>query len=200
MLGRFQRGEHAGKLLNADAQPSHAGIDFQMHRMPRHAQRGGGGFQRLDMPGLPDRGREVQADNLGLLAPPEAGHQQDVGMNARLAQRNRFVQRRHAQPLRAFGFESARALDRAVTVGVGLHHGAHGDARSHVLLHRAEVLPQRGQRNFRPGRTGRHAAQDFCCACHFRDYSGSSPRAQVTLGLLPRKSRVLSRRGGRILP
>ena len=111
------------------------------------------------------------------------------------AQRNRFVERSHAQPARAFGLERARALDRAVTVGVGLHHGAHRDLRSHVLLHGAEVLPQCCQRNFRPGRTRRHAAQDFCCGCHFRDYSGSSQRAQVTPGLLPRN---VARRGGRI--
>ncbi len=185
MLGRFQCGEHAGKLVDAHAQASHAGIDFQVHRMPRHSQRRRRGLQRLDMPRFPDRRSQVQANDLALLSAPEAGHQKNVRANARLAQRNRFIQRGHAQPLRTLGFERARALDRAVTISIRLHHRTHGDVRAHVLLHRAEVLPQCGQGNFRPGRTRRHAAQDFCCGCHFRDYSGSSPRAQVTLGLLP---------------
>jgi hypothetical protein len=138
MLRGLHRCEHTGKLIDRNAQPPHAGIDFQVHRMPRHAQRGRCRLQGLDMPGFPDRGREMQTDNLALFAAPEAGHQKNVGANAGLAQRNRFVERSHAQPFRAFGLERARALDRAVTVSVGLHHGAHGDIRSHMLLHRAE--------------------------------------------------------------
>ena len=107
------------------------------------------------------------------------------GANARIAQRDRLIQRSHAQPVRAFGLKRARTLHRAVPVGIGLHHGAHSHTRSHMLLHRAKVLPQSGQGDFRPGGTRRHAAQDFCCASHFRDYSGSSLHTHVTPGLLP---------------
>src|SRR5437763_1105875 len=39
-------------------------------------------------------------------------------------------------------------------------HGAHGHVRSHVLLHRTKVLPQRAQRDIGPGRTRRYSAQD----------------------------------------
>ena len=185
MLRGLHRCEHTGKLIDCNAQPPHAGINFQVHRMPRHAQRGRCSLQGLDMPGLPDRGCEMQTDNLALFAAPEAGHQKNVGANAGLAQRNGFVERGHAQPFRTFSLESARTLDCTMAIGIGLHHRAHRDIRSYMLLHRAKVLPQRGQRNFRPGRSRCHTAQDFCSGCHFRDYSGSSLRAQVTLGLLP---------------
>ena len=177
------------------AQSAHASIDLQVHRMLRHAHGGRCRIQRLDMPRLPHRRRQVQADNLALLAPPESSHQKNVGPNARLAQWNRFVERSDAEPFRPFGLERARAFDGAVAVGVGLHHGAHRDIRSHMLLHGEEVFPQRGQRNFRPCRARRHAAQNFCCACHFRDYIGSSPRTQVTLGLLPSIKSSLSSPG-----
>src|ERR1017187_5768114 len=86
------------------------------------------------MPRLPDRGSEVQPDNLALLTLPEASHQKNVRANASLAQGNRLIQRRDAQPARTLGLQRARALDRAVTVSVGLHHGAHRHFRSHVLL------------------------------------------------------------------
>ena len=62
---------------------------------------------------------------------------------------------------------------------VGLGH------RAHMFLHDAEILPQGCERDLGPGRPRRHTAQDFCGACHFRDYSGSSHCAEVTLGLLP---------------
>ena len=143
MLGRSQSRRARREVVDADSQAAHAGIDFQVHRLPCHAQRGCGLIQRLDMPRFPNRGSEMQADDLAFLASPEAGHQKNVGANARLAQRNRFVERSHAQPARTFRLQRARALDRAVTVSVGFHHGAHGHVRSHVLLHRAEVLPQR---------------------------------------------------------
>src|SRR5579871_3315523 len=72
-----------------------------------------------------------------------------------------------------------------MAVGVGLHYSTHGHLRSNVLLHSAEVLAQGGERDFRPRRARRHTAQDFYSRCHFRDYIGSSPRSEVTQGLLP---------------
>src|SRR5579862_2899593 len=54
-----------------------------------------------------------------------------------------------------------------------------------MFLYGAEILSQARQRNIGPCWTRRRTDQDFCCGCHFRDYSGSSRRAEVTLGLLP---------------
>ena len=169
-----------------------------------HTLRGCRGFERFDVPRFPHRRRQAQADDFAFFPAPEAGHQKNVRANAGVAQGNRFIERSHAQPLCAFGFERARALDGAVAVGVGLHHRADGNARSHVLLHGAKILPQRGERNFRPGGTRRHAARDFCSAGHFRDYSGSerarSGYARATpgcSGALQRK-RPTSRKGREI--
>ena len=92
MVRSFQSGEHSRKLVNPHAEPPHAGIDFQVHRMPRHAQLGRCPVQRLDMPRFPNRGSQLQPDNLAFLASPEPGHQKNVGANASLAQRNRLIE------------------------------------------------------------------------------------------------------------
>ena len=57
-----------------------------------------------------------------------------------------------------------------------------------MLLHCSEVLAQGGQGYACPRGASRRAAQDFCSGCHIRDYSGSAPCAEVTLGLLPLSS------------
>ncbi len=184
----FERVEHGGKLIDRNAQTAHAGINFQVHGMLRHAERGGRGFHDFDVPWLPDSRREAQANDLGFFAAPETGHQQNIAADAGLAQRNGFVERSDAEPACAFGLKRPRAFDGAVTVGIRLHYGTHGNIRTDMLLHDSKILPQRGERDFRPGGTRCYAAQNFCCGCHFRDYSGSSPCAEVTLGLLPLES------------
>src|ERR1700721_457508 len=126
MVCNFQSGKHSRKLIDADAEAPHPSIDFQVHRMPRHAQPGRRPVQRLDMPGFPNRGSQVQPDNLSLLASPEASHQKNVGADASLAQWNRLIERSHTEPLRPFSLQRARALDCAVTVSVSLHNAPDG--------------------------------------------------------------------------
>src|SRR5271168_5354901 len=92
---------------------------------------------------------------------PESGHQQNVGLNAGIAQRDGFVERSHSQPACTLGLEGAGAFDGAMTVGVGLYDGAYGDARADMLLHGTEILPQGGKGNFSPGGARRDAAQNF---------------------------------------
>src|ERR1700722_59338 len=150
-----------------------------------HAHGGGREFQGFDMPRLPHRGWEMGGGDFALFPAPEPGHQKNVRADAGLAQRDRLVKRSDAQPACAFSLERARALDRAVAVGVGFHYSAYGDVRAHVFLRRAEILAQGRKGNFGPGGTRRHAAQNFCGGCHFRDYSGSDLRVEVTQGLLP---------------
>jgi len=72
-------------------------------------------------------------------------------LNAGAAQRQAFRGAGHSQPLGALGFESARALDRTVTVAIGFDHRANGDVGADVFLYRVKIVSQRGQRNFRPG-------------------------------------------------
>jgi hypothetical protein len=72
-----------------------------------------------------------------------------------------------------------------VSVRVRLHDSTHRDDRPNMLLDSPKILPQRGKRNVRPCRARCRSAQDLCSASHFRDYKGSSPNPEVTLGLLP---------------
>ena len=114
---------------------------------------------------------------------PETRHQQDVRPDVRIAQRNRFVQRSHAEPFRPSASRRASIRPR-LPVSIGLHHGADGHFRSNVLLHRTEILPKGGQRNVCPCGTRRRPAQDFCCVATSAIIAGASG-TQVTLGLLP---------------
>ena len=88
-------------------------------------------------------------------------------LNAGIAQRDRFIERGHAQPARSFFLESPRAFRRAVAVRVGFHHRADGYSRSDVPLHHAEVVAQILQRHLGPGGSGRGPFQNFggshCC-------------------------------------
>ena len=138
-----------------------------------HSKRRSCFVQRFDLPRLPHCRSEAQPHNFAFFAAPEARHQQNVCPNAGLAQRNRFIERCHSQPVRAFRFEVHASTRQPVTVSVGLDHGANGYAFTHVLLDGAEILPQCSQRYVRPRRARRHSAQDFCSSRHFRDYSGS---------------------------
>jgi hypothetical protein len=113
--------------------------------MASHAQRLRGLMQRLDVPQLPDRRGEAQANNLALFTSPEPGHQQDVGANTSIAQGYGFVQRSDPQPLGAFALQRPGAFDSTVSVGICLHHRTHGHALPNMFLHRTEVLPQSGE-------------------------------------------------------
>ena len=108
-------------------------------------------FQRLNVPRFPDRGSEILSDDPIFLTPPDAGHQQDAGLDAGAAQRQAFRGIGHSQPLGALGFEGARALHRAVAVTIGFDHRTNGDAFADVLLDWRE--------NFLPARTRETSAQ-----------------------------------------
>src|SRR5579885_1664426 len=98
-----------------------------MHGVLRNAKAGRRFLQRLDMPWLPHCGRETQANYFALLAAPESRHEEDVGANAGLTQRDGFIQRSDAEPARTLCFESPRAFEGTVSVGVCFHHGTDGD-------------------------------------------------------------------------
>ncbi len=87
-----------------------------------------------------DDGSEPQPGDFLLFAMPEAGHQEDSAADPGLAQWNSFVEAGDAQPLGAFGLQSMRALHRAVTIGIGLHHRADGYLFAYMALDRAKVL------------------------------------------------------------
>ena len=76
------------------------------------------------------------------LARPEAGEQQDAAGDAGLAELHAFVGGGDAEPGGALLFEAAGASDSAVSVGVGLDHGAHRGFGGDQLLESAKVVAQ----------------------------------------------------------
>ena len=145
MPGSLQRREHCAKFVDSDTQTPHARVNFQVNGMPGRSGSRSRLLQNLDVPGFPDGGRQMQADDLACFLAPESRHQQNVRSDACLAQRDCLVQRGHTEPAGSLRLKGARAFDSAVAVGVCLYYGTHGHARAHMFLHRAEVLPQGGQ-------------------------------------------------------
>src|ERR1700704_518609 len=105
------------------------------------------GFKQFDLPGLPDRWSQSQANDFLFLAAPETSHQQDASTDPSFAKGNCFVQRSHTEPARAFLLKGLRALDSTVPVGIGFHDCADTNGGADVPLYRAKVLPQGSQRH-----------------------------------------------------
>src|SRR5437667_9146685 len=97
-------------------------------------------FQALDLPGLPHSWSEAKTNDFFLLAPPESCHQQNASLNSRIAQRNRFVERSHAQPLCPFFFERPRALDCAMSIAIRLYDRANRHIHAYMALHHSKVV------------------------------------------------------------
>ena len=100
-------------------------------------------FQALDVPALPDGRRQIVRDDAVFFAPPDSGHEKNAGPDAGAAQRASFGGVGYAEPWRALGFESERALGCAVAISIGFHDRADGD----VCARRALALRE----NFRAG-------------------------------------------------
>ena len=144
---------NGGETFQAHAQPTHARIDLQMNRLDRRSEPLCCVVQQLDMPGLPDRGRELAANDLFFLATPETRHQEDASSQPRNSQGYAFIRCGHTEPLGPFCFKRQGARSRAVSIGVCLDHGTRDNVRADVLLYQAKVLAQRRKRNLRPGGT-----------------------------------------------
>ena len=108
-------------------------------------------FQSLNVPTLPDRGRQIVSHDAVFLALPDSSHEQDARPDAGAAQGASFGGVSYTKPGCAFGFEGERTFGCAVAVAIGLHHRADRHVRPDVLLHNAKILTQGGERNFRPG-------------------------------------------------
>src|SRR2546425_5832086 len=118
-------------------------------------------FQALDLPGLPHSWSEAKTNDFFLLAPPESCHQQNASLNSRIAQRNRFVERSDAQPLRPFFLERPCTLHRSMPVAIRFHDRANRHIHAYMPLHYSEVVTEIANRDLSPGRTRRRALCDF---------------------------------------
>src|SRR5713101_8890871 len=107
-------------------------------------------FQQLNVAPLPHSGSEIMLDNGNFIAAPESGHQENAAGDATVAQQQAFIRRAYAEPFAAYLLQGARALHRAVTIGISLHHRADDGVRLNVALEGAKVVLKRGERNLRP--------------------------------------------------
>src|SRR5438067_12777953 len=105
MRTRFQSGANSGQIFRRRAEPSHAGVYFQMNGVLRNSESGGGPFQQFYLTGFPNRRRKAQPNNFFFFASPEPGHQQDSCAEALLAKWNRLIEGSDAQPGRALFFQ-----------------------------------------------------------------------------------------------
>ena len=158
------------------------------------------------MPARSRYGRsQAQPDNLALLAPPESGHQKNVGAE----RQPRAAGSPHPAKSRP-AISRLRPRERASTPPRRdhKHRPSPRRTRSHALPHAfapCESFAAAWSGRLLPRGTRRHAAHDFCCASHFRDYSVAARPAHVTPGLLPAEevapaSRRLSRERPRCRP
>src|SRR5271156_1846801 len=135
------RGEHFAEMRPRclrRSQAVHARVELQVNgqnTLPL-ARRS---FERLNVPGLPDRRSKIFGDDTAFLALPDPGHQQNASLATGAAQCEAFGGIGYSQPLRAFGFKRAGALHRAVTITVSLDHAANGYVAD-VFLHGVEIF------------------------------------------------------------
>src|SRR5437667_10004172 len=113
----------------------------------------GSPFQALDLSGFPHGRSEAKTNDLFLLAPPESCHQQNASLNSRIAQRNRFVERSDAQPLRPFFLERPCTLHRSMPVAIRFHDRANRHIHAYMPLPYSEFVTAIAKRSLSPART-----------------------------------------------
>ena len=110
------------RLLGAEAQPVHAGVDMD-HRVERPVEALGGGAPGVELAEMVEHRREVVLDEVGLGAGQQAVQHVDRVLGQRAAQRDAFLEMGDEELPAALGREP-RPDDRgAGAVGVGLEHG-----------------------------------------------------------------------------
>ena len=130
------------QAFDLGAKAVHAGVNFQMHgKVDLLLLRSL--FQAFDVPGFPNRGREIVGDDAVLFAFPDAGHEEDAGPDAGAAQGAAFRGIGDTKPGHAFGLKRQGAFDGSVAVTIGLDHRTNGYACAHVLLYGVEIFSER---------------------------------------------------------
>ena len=130
------------QAFDLGAKAVHAGIDFQVHgKVDLLLLRSL--FQAFDVPGFPNRGREIVGDDAVLFALPDAGHEEDTGPDAGAAQGATFRGVGDTEPRHAFSLKREGAFDGSVAVTIGLDHRTNGYARADVLLYGVKILSER---------------------------------------------------------
>src|SRR5579885_3383006 len=81
--------------------PTHAAVDFEMNRQifGRRSCDVRRGFETCEVERLPDDGRQVVPDQLGVLPGKDSPHDEDPGLGTKAACRYAFFYAGNAQPL-----------------------------------------------------------------------------------------------------
>ena len=134
-------------MLRPDPETPHTGVDLQVD--PGASSRGLRGFGvRLHVGAVAEREGAVHVYRLPQSLTRGRGQHEDVGGDARVAQRARLLDPRHGDHACAGAMEDGRALDEAAAVCVRLHDGAHRGPG--VLTDRVEVGLERAPRDLHP--------------------------------------------------
>src|SRR5450755_1705340 len=99
-------------------------------------------FQALDVPRLPDGGREVMRDDSVFLAFPDTGHEQNAGPDTGAAQGPAFGGVGDSEPGRTRRFERQGAFDGPMPIAVGLDHSTDRDGRADMLLDGVKIFSE----------------------------------------------------------
>src|SRR5216683_3172140 len=167
-----QRARERRNLRRRNAQAVHSSVYLEMKiegALARLALQCGRFFQKPQLVGAHDRGREVVVENSLFLARPKSSENQDRFANAAFPQLGALRGAGHAEPIRAGLGEGARDGNDAVAVGVALDDGENFPARAasargiDVVADRAQIVRQRSQTYFRPD----GASIKFYGSCHW---------------------------------
>ena len=158
-------GDERQRVRGGDADPAHAGVDLEVDgdppaRVPRLA------FERFGVGERVQGQRTAEPGHLGGAIGGDLAEQQQRGVDAGRPQRTDLPGRRHAELGGAGGESGAGDADRAVPVGVRLHHGedppvgaGEPHRQAHVVRECVEVDPgaRRAPGVRRAGMTRRHS-------------------------------------------
>ena len=154
-----RRREHTD-LLGAHADAAHARLDLEVHLanlMPAH------GLLRQSLREFElthDLRHIVIDDRPGILRAHNA-QEQDRRRKTSLPQLNGLGDRRHREIRRTALDSHARHGDRAMPIGIRLHHRAELRPAADIPLDRLIIRSDRPKVNFRPGRPIRHTTAPF---------------------------------------
>jgi hypothetical protein len=148
---------HVGKtsregrqLLHGDAEPSHAGVDLDVHGHGFFAAAGELG-EALELPHVVDDRSEAPSQKLAVRRGVVAPHHQDRSNDSGLAQLHGLFEQGDAESIGAGALQRAGYRRSAVAITVRFEHGPDPGAMR-VPLHGAKVVTKSLEVDFGPGR------------------------------------------------
>ena len=136
--------------VTLEAQTGHSGIQFNMDLHPSACTHRGVGKR----PGrllIPDVLRDLIVQDDVCLIRRRHAQLENGQLNARVPQLTRFLHVGDCQIFRTQFLQRAGRFNRAVAIGIGLHHPEKTGVRSHLFAQCVIIMSQGVQIDFRPG-------------------------------------------------